>query len=162
MKNSRDYVLKFNSQGNYVKNSSHTKFLSLIIDDSLSWKAHVDQMMSKLNIACFVIWTIQAIMSNEILRMVYFTYVHSIMSYGIIFWGNQPYSEKILKKGDHNYYKFKNERLMYGTVYKIGNIALILTIYFLSINICDKNSYFIQIIRSIVSTQDLKPTYIHQ
>jgi hypothetical protein len=27
----------------------------------------------------------------------YFAYIHSIMSYGIIFWGNQPYSEKILK-----------------------------------------------------------------
>ena len=28
---------------------------------------------------------------------VYFAYVHSIMSYGIIFWGNQPHSEKIFK-----------------------------------------------------------------
>ena len=36
-------------------------------------------------------------MSTETLRMVYFTYVHSIMSYGIIFWGNQPYSQKIFK-----------------------------------------------------------------
>jgi hypothetical protein len=41
--------------------------------------------------------TIQAIMSTETLRMVYFAYVHSIMSYGIIFWGNQPHSEKIFK-----------------------------------------------------------------
>jgi hypothetical protein len=39
--------------------------------------------------------------------------------YRIIFGGNQPHSEKIFKiqkKGDENYYKFKNERLMYGTV----------------------------------------------
>jgi hypothetical protein len=37
-------------------------------------------------------------MSQETLRMVYyFAYVHSIMSYGIIFWGNQPHSEKIFK-----------------------------------------------------------------
>jgi len=35
-KNSREYVLKFNYQGNYVKSSPHTKFLGLIIDDSLS------------------------------------------------------------------------------------------------------------------------------
>ena len=53
--------------------------------------------MSKLNTMCFIIWTIQVIMSTETLRMVYFTYVHSIMSYGIIFWGNQPYSQKIFK-----------------------------------------------------------------
>jgi len=54
-------------------------------------------MMSKLNTACFVIRSLQAIMSTETLRMVYFAYVHSIMSYGIIFGGNQPYSEKIFK-----------------------------------------------------------------
>jgi hypothetical protein len=40
----------------YVKSSPHTKFLGLIIDDSLSWKAHIDQMMSKLSTVCFLIW----------------------------------------------------------------------------------------------------------
>jgi hypothetical protein len=84
-------------QGNYVKSSPHTKFLGLIIHDSLSWKAHIEQMMSRLNTACFVIRMIQAIMSTVTLRMVYFAYVHSVMSYGIIFWGNQPHSEKIFK-----------------------------------------------------------------
>jgi hypothetical protein len=37
-KNSREYVLKLYYQGNYVKSSPNTKFLGLIIDDSLSWK----------------------------------------------------------------------------------------------------------------------------
>jgi len=36
-------------------------------------------------------------MSQETLQMVYFAYIHSIMSYEIIFGGNQPYSEKIFK-----------------------------------------------------------------
>ena len=97
MKNSRDYDLKLNYQGDYVKSFTNTKFLDLIVDDSLSWKAHIDQMMSKLNSACFVIRTIQAIMSQKTLRVVYFVYVHSVMSYGIIFWRNQPYSQKIFK-----------------------------------------------------------------
>jgi len=96
-KNSWDYDLKLNYQGNYVKSSSNTKFLGLIIDDSLMWKADIDQMMSKLNTACFVIRTIQAIMSQETLRMVYFAYIYSIMSYGILFWVNQSHSDKIFK-----------------------------------------------------------------
>jgi len=54
-------------------------------------------MMSKLNKACFVIQTIQAIMPLETLRMVYFAYIHSIISYRIIFLGNQPYIDKIFK-----------------------------------------------------------------
>jgi len=96
-KNSWDYDLKLNYHRNYIKSSSNTKFWGAIIDDSLSWKAHIDQMMSKLNTACFVIRTIQAIISPETLRMVYFAYIHSIMSYGIILRGNQPYSDKIFK-----------------------------------------------------------------
>jgi hypothetical protein len=97
MKNNKDYDLELNYQGNYVKSSLDTTFLGLIIDDSLSWMAHIDQMMSKLNTACFVIRTIQSVMSQETLRMVHFAYARSIMSYGIIFWGNLPYSEKIFK-----------------------------------------------------------------
>jgi hypothetical protein len=36
-------------------------------------------------------------MSQEILKMIYFSYVHSIMTYGIIFWGNLPYSINIFR-----------------------------------------------------------------
>jgi hypothetical protein len=61
-----------------------------LVTNSLLGKAHIDQMMSKLNTECFVIRLLQAIMSTETLRMVYFAYIHSIMSYGIIFLGNQP------------------------------------------------------------------------
>ena len=92
-----DYSLKLNFKGNYIKKSSQTKFLGLIIDDTLSWKAHIDTIMSKLNTACFAIRMIQPLMSIEMLRMVYFAYVHSTLSFGIIFWGNQPHSEKIFK-----------------------------------------------------------------
>jgi len=31
------------------------------------------------------------------LRKIYFAYVHSIIAYGIIFWGNSPYSNNIFK-----------------------------------------------------------------
>jgi len=97
MRNKRDHEVKLIYQGNYIKSSSNTKFLGLSIDDSPSWKAHMEQMISKLNTACFVLRTIQALMSLETSRMVYFSYIHSILSYGIIFGGNQPYSDKIFK-----------------------------------------------------------------
>jgi len=97
MKNSKDHDFKLNYQCNYIKSSTNTKFLGLIIDDSLTWKAHTNQMMSKLNTVCFVIRIIQAMMSQETLRMVFFAYVHSVMNYGIIFWGNQTHSGKIFR-----------------------------------------------------------------
>jgi len=36
-------------------------------------------------------------MSLDVLRCTYFLYVHSIISYGIIFWGNSSHNEEILK-----------------------------------------------------------------
>ena len=59
MENSRDNDLKLIYQCNYVKSPTNTKLLVLIFDDTLSWKAHIDQMMSKLNSAFFVIRTIK-------------------------------------------------------------------------------------------------------
>jgi len=76
-----------------------------------------------------------AIMSPETFRMVYFAYRHSIMSYGIIFGGNQQYSDKIFKIQKR---KFKNESFMWGTVQKIRNTTLIFSIYLLNVNICYK------------------------
>jgi hypothetical protein len=36
-------------------------------------------------------------MSLDLMRMIYFSYVHSVVSYGIIFWGNSHHSDSIFK-----------------------------------------------------------------
>jgi hypothetical protein len=36
-------------------------------------------------------------MSFEVLRVMYFSYVHPILSYSIMFWGNSSYSRSIFK-----------------------------------------------------------------
>jgi len=144
LKNSWDYDFKLNYQGNYVTSSSNTKFLVLIIDVSLSWNAHIDQMMSKLNTACFVIRTIQAIMYPETLRMVYFAYIHSIMSYGIIWEEINHVVIRIskFKKGWLELSQIRECEIHVGTVQKIRNTILIFS-YLLNINICDKKQTFI-------------------
>jgi len=69
----------------------------LIIDNSLSWKDHIAALTSKLNKACYAIRSIKPFLSVDILRMIYFSYVHSVLSYGIIFWGNSHPSNCIFK-----------------------------------------------------------------
>jgi hypothetical protein len=93
----RDCKSVLTYQGNTVPNTKTTKFLGLIVDNCLSWKAHIDQMALKLNKACFAIRSCHAFMPPETLKMIYFAYFHSILSYGIIFWGNHSYSNKIFK-----------------------------------------------------------------
>jgi hypothetical protein len=52
------------------------------------WKDHTDELLVKLNMSCFEIWPIKSILSLETLKTVYYSYVHSILNYGITFWDN--------------------------------------------------------------------------
>ena len=69
------------------------KFWGLTIDTTLTWKHYIGELTSRLNKACYAIRSIRPFMSIDILRSTYFSYARSIISYGIIFWGNSFYSE---------------------------------------------------------------------
>jgi len=80
---------------NPTNNTYSTNFLGLTLDSTLSWKTHVDQLSSKLNSACYVIRSLKSVISTKNLRTIYFSYMHSVIAYGRIFWGNSPYSNNI-------------------------------------------------------------------
>lgn len=80
-----------------ITNINSTRFLGLKIDNTLTWREHVTELIPKLNKACYVIRTLVFLRSSEILRMVYFSCFHSVMSYGIIFWGNSHSSINVFK-----------------------------------------------------------------
>ena len=73
----------------------HTKFLGLIIDNELNWKKHIETIIPKLNSACFALRSLKGIVHGSTLRTVYFALFHSIMKYGIIFWGTSVNADKI-------------------------------------------------------------------
>ena len=54
-----------------------------------------------MNTEFYTIKTLKQTLTQYTLIMVYFTYFHSVMNYGIIFWGNSGYSNEIfiLQKG---------------------------------------------------------------
>jgi len=54
-------------------------------------------MLAKLSTACYAIRIVTSLMAEETLRMMYFSYVHSIITYGTIFEGNLPHSNNIFK-----------------------------------------------------------------
>ena len=73
------------------------KFWGLTIETTLTWKHHINELTSRLNKACYAIRSIKPYMSLDVLRSTYFLYAHSIISYGIMFWGNSSYSDDIFK-----------------------------------------------------------------
>jgi hypothetical protein len=80
-----------------ITNTSNIKFLGLRIDETLSWKSHIDKLVTKLSSACYAIRTVKGFMSQETLKMIYFSYVHSITEYGIIFWGHSTNSASVFR-----------------------------------------------------------------
>ena len=81
--------------GHVISETEQFKFLGVHIDSKLSWKAHVQDLVPKLNSAIFTIRTISEISDFSTRKVVYFAYFHSLMTYGIVFWGNSPDAKRI-------------------------------------------------------------------
>jgi hypothetical protein len=82
---------KMKIQGNFVK------FWGITVDNTLSWKQHIDTIIPKLNKACYIIRRCKLHLSHAALKMVYYAFFHSVMSYGLIFWGNSTNSKCVFK-----------------------------------------------------------------
>ena len=94
-KNSHEIGMQISYENKQITNIYNTKFLRLMIESSLSWKNHIDELISKLNKECYAIRSTKLLMSSEVLRIIYFAYVHSVILYGMVFWGNYSHSKII-------------------------------------------------------------------
>ena len=63
------------------------KFLGLMIDSNLTWNQHVDLVLRRLSSAGYALNCVKYTLPIDILKLIYFANIQSIMSYGIIFWG---------------------------------------------------------------------------
>ncbi|PNF44137.1 hypothetical protein B7P43_G03190, partial [Cryptotermes secundus] len=75
--------------------ASHLKFLGLEVDNILSWNIHIDSVINKLATVCFMIISVRPYMSGSSLVKIYHSLFHSILSYGIIFWGQATNTKKL-------------------------------------------------------------------
>jgi hypothetical protein len=80
-----------------IINVPSVKFLGLLVDDTLSWEKHINHIASKLSSACYAVQALTPLLSRNTLKMLYFSYAHSFISYGIIFWGTSTNIIKIFR-----------------------------------------------------------------
>jgi hypothetical protein len=91
-------------QGNKkIANVYNTKFLGLTLDNTLSWRTHMDTIIPKLSSASFALRVVNPFLSLDSLKMAYYSYFHSVMTYGLIFWGNSHHSNIISRLKKKNY-----------------------------------------------------------
>jgi hypothetical protein len=96
-KNSQELELNITSMNNQITNSRNTKFLGLNIVETLSWKSHINQILLRLSLACCAIKVITLLLSEDTLKMICYSYVHSVITYSVICWENSPLNTVIFK-----------------------------------------------------------------
>jgi len=95
MKNYYQVKTKLKYEHKNISNCSETKFLGLIIDETLSWNQHIDQIATKLCSAHYALRNLKHIVPQPTIRTIYYASVHSILSYSIIFWGRSSNVKKL-------------------------------------------------------------------
>lgn len=76
-------------------NITSVKFLGMMLDTRMQWNVHGDYTAKKLSSAVYMLRSLTNYVSHNVLRVVYFSYFHTIMSYGILLWGHSTSRHRI-------------------------------------------------------------------
>jgi hypothetical protein len=76
------------------------KLLGVLFDEFLSFKPHVDMLCSKISKSLFCLNRVKNFVNSNSLRLLYFSMIHSIITYGINIYGcaNRTTLEKLIVK----------------------------------------------------------------
>ena len=82
----------FGLSSKYVSldNTKYVKLLGMCLDCNLSWNVHIDSVIKKLAMSVFIIRRLRYSVSRDYLKLAYFAFFHSFVTYGILFWGSSP------------------------------------------------------------------------
>jgi hypothetical protein len=110
----QDYFNRLNIafRNKKIQELNEVKFLGVMIDNLIMWKKHIELITGKLNKACYIIRRSKQFLNIDTLKMIYFAFFHSIIYYGLIFWGNTYHSVSIFRL------QKRAIRIIVGTGYK--------------------------------------------
>jgi hypothetical protein len=91
------FYINITHENNHIPEVDDIKFFGLNINHTLFWKTHIDNILPKLCSACFGMRSVKPYVSHQMLKVIYYSYFHSIMSYGIIFWGHSASSVRVFR-----------------------------------------------------------------
>lgn len=78
-------VLRFNDAP--LQQLIETKFLGIIIHQNLNWSSHIQHATSKIQKTKYIFYKLRYLFSLKTLRIVYFSLVHSHISFGLPIYG---------------------------------------------------------------------------
>jgi hypothetical protein len=96
-KNKFSNIINDEQDNKIILQTNFVRFLGITVDNTLPGKQHIDTITPKLNKACYIIRSSKLYLSNDALKIVYYAFFHSVMPYGLIFWGNSTHSKCVSK-----------------------------------------------------------------
>lgn len=81
-------TLNIVSNDNKLEEIDEMKFLGITIDSHCNWKAHINNVYTKINKFIYAIRKVSQQISRQAAKMAYSGYIDSALRYGIIIWGN--------------------------------------------------------------------------
>ncbi len=70
-----------------ISRVKHTKFLGLIIDENFSWENHGIHIANKVSKNLYMLRSVRNFVPSYSLQTLYYSYIHSIITYGLGIWG---------------------------------------------------------------------------
>ena len=65
----------------------HTKFLGINIDEHLDWQVQINACRNKISSGIYALNSLKNILPTQQLQSIYYSLVHSHLSYGLVLWG---------------------------------------------------------------------------
>lgn len=95
--NSRDMSMAIKVDNQTLRCTNVTKFLGIQLESTLQWNNHCQELVKKINTACYQIRTLKSALDFKNIKNFYFAQVYSRLSYGITVWGSSSGALEVFK-----------------------------------------------------------------
>jgi hypothetical protein len=75
-------------KGTTLEVVNHTKFLGIILDNTLSWKEHTLYLAKKISKSLGILTRARPFLNKSTLRQLYFSFLYPYLNYCNVIWGN--------------------------------------------------------------------------
>ena len=76
---------------NAISEKDHVKYLGILIDSTLTWRTHIDNLSSKLSKNIGLLYKIRPYIDTKLMKTLYYSLIYSHLTYGIEVWGSADY-----------------------------------------------------------------------
>lgn len=93
-KNSKTIDLNISYDNNIIEQVNNHKFLGISLDKDLNWKTHIEIICDRINRCVYILKRLRNTVSTKAAITAYHVYVSSVLSYGLILWGESTDHKK--------------------------------------------------------------------